>query len=114
MRQSKKARRRARIVKGHEVPGVGLASRRPAATPSDREPGPVPTPQVMLDEPASPAPTESPETDIAPTLLDHIVAGRPESVETDVSPSVIEQDAQGGPDACSERDADNVSAEDLH
>lgn len=74
---------------------------------------------AIPDEPAFSTPEESPETDVAPEVLDRGGIGRRESLETDAAPSVIDQDAPAAaaapdPDTCSEPERDRTPADDLH
>lgn len=85
---------------------------------STRQPAVVPGEQLALDEPALSGPGENPETDMAPTVLSHLIVSRTESVETDVASAAIDDAAPAitptDPETCSEPDRQHATAEDLH
>jgi hypothetical protein len=119
LHRRKKPGRRPAVAKRREHPELGRATPKAAEQPAILESGAAPTPGIVLDEPASFGSQESPETDIAPSVLGHATVGRAESTETDVAPSVLDQSplpaaAPHGPETCSEEDGGRVSAEDLH
>jgi hypothetical protein len=107
MRRYKQVQRRSgkrKIIRGK----VGSTAR----------PALVPGQQLVVDEPALSGPGENPETDIAPTVLSHLIASRTESVETDVASAAIDDAAPAmtptDPETCSEPDGQSATAEDLH
>lgn len=91
MRERKRASRRSAATARRRRRSDGNPASQPAGVPMPAPPaGAAPTSEAMLDEPASSRPEESPETDIAPTVLGHGGVERPESVETDVSPAALD------------------------
>ena len=117
MSQRRKSGRRSTIVKRNEPPHIDHSARGTSAQqPAFRA---ASTSQTVPDESSSAESEESPETDIAPTVLGHLAIDRVESIETDIAPSILDQDALPAtappdPGLCSESDRDSVTAEDLH
>lgn len=119
MRQRRKSSRRSTIVKYSKPSDIGQSARRMSAQSPATGQGAASTSQAVPDDPTPSGLEESPETDIAPTVLGHVAVDRAESVETDTAPSVLDQDglpaaAPPDPGSCSESDGDSVTAEDLH
>jgi hypothetical protein len=106
MRRHKQGMRRSK--KGKSIRGEGGSTRRTAGIPGH---------QPALDEPALSGLGENPETDIAPTVLSHLIVSRTESVETDVASAAINDAAPGVTptnETCSKPDSQYATAEDLH
>jgi len=112
MPQSRKSARPSTVVKHSEPSHRGRRS-------APLVEGAASSAEAAPDEPMPFGPEESPETDIAPTVLGHVASDRVETVETDTAPSVLDHDVlpaapPPGPESCSESDGESVSAEDLH
>jgi hypothetical protein len=74
---------------------------------------------VPPDEPGPGGAEGSPETDVAPEILEHDVSERAESLETDMAPPVVDRGAPPAaglptPETCSDPERDHVTSEDLH
>jgi len=114
MPQGRKSVRRSNIVKHGKPSRPGRRS----ATPALAE-GAASSAEAARDAPMPFGSEESPETDIAPTVLGHVAIERVETLETDTAPSVLDHHGlpaavSPGPESCSEGDRESVTAEDLH
>jgi chaperonin GroES len=109
------------IVKARDISGIIETAREPTRPTATAEigAGRAGADAVPYDEPAPVGAEESPETDVAPKILEHEVSDRAESLETDAAPPVVDRGVPPAaglstPETCSELDRDHVTAEDLH